>query len=155
MKPSLKHAISFAAFFLPAIFSFGQHDLSKQWMIRFSGYQSKLSKEARATIDCVAAMMQEQPDINYVVTCYCLSCKNSRYNATRWERINNVMIYLVEKKRISPDRLSGRYGEEAGDCDTIDFFITHERDNALAPPPPNIRKKADQLSCAPDSSSNY
>ena len=65
MKPPLKYAISFVAFFFAVIVSFAQDDRGKQWAIKFTGYQTKLSKAARATTDSVAAKMKADSNINY------------------------------------------------------------------------------------------
>ena len=147
MRKSVYHKIllAFALFLFHGISS-GQDALNKEWAIKFTSYQTKLSKDVRATVDSIAAKMKANPNISYLLTSYCLSCKNSRYNQVRWDRVNNIITYLIKNKGISPDRLVGRSGIDGGNCDTIEFSVTDEHPNAVAPPPHlNLRKKADQL----------
>ena len=155
MKTALKDTISIFACFMIHIGLFAQGDLNRELAIKFSGYETKLTNKVTATLDSIAALMKAQPTIYYVITSYCLSCKNSRYNATRWDRTMKIMAYLVEKKGVSPDRLAGRTGMEGGDCDVIEFSVTNEIPDAIAPPHLNLRKKAEQLPCPPGASSNY
>jgi hypothetical protein len=55
-----------------------------------------------------------------------------------------VITYLVEKEGISADRFIFNYGQEGGDCDTVDLRGAGEGEEGpttVAPPHPNLRKK--------------
>ena len=61
-----------------------------------------------------------------------------------WDHVNKVITYLVEKEGISADRFIFKYGQEGGDCDTVDLRGAAEGEegpNTVAPPHPNLRKK--------------
>jgi hypothetical protein len=55
-----------------------------------------------------------------------------------------VITHLVEKEGLSADRFIFNYGQEGGDCDTVDLRGAAEGEegpNTVAPPHPNLRKK--------------
>ena len=55
-----------------------------------------------------------------------------------------ITSYLVEKEGVSRDRIIFKYGEEGGDCDTVDIRAANDGEeglNAVPAPHPNLRKK--------------
>ena len=58
--------------------------------------------------------------------------------------MNKVITYLVEEQGISADRFIFKYGEEGGDCNTVDLrgaSADEDGPTQVAPPHPNLRKK--------------
>jgi len=54
-----------------------------------------------------------------------------------------VINYLVEKEGLSADRFIFQYGQEGGDCDTVDLRAAAEGEegpNTVPAPHPNLRK---------------
>jgi hypothetical protein len=77
-----------------------------------------------------------------VVVGYCSS--NKKEQQLSWDHVNKVITYLIEKEGISADRFIFKYGEEGGDCDTVDLRGAAEGEegpNTVAPPHPNLRKR--------------
>jgi hypothetical protein len=60
-----------------------------------------------------------------------------------WDHVNAIITYLIEKEGISPDRLIFKYGEEGGDCNTVDLRAAGEGEdgpNTVPAPHPNLRR---------------
>jgi hypothetical protein len=54
-----------------------------------------------------------------------------------------VINYLVDKEGISIDRFIFNYGQQGGDCNTVDLRAAAEGEagpNRVEPPHPNLRK---------------
>jgi hypothetical protein len=94
---------------------------------------------AKSILDNVAKMIIDNPGCNVYV--------NNRAEPSKvgqqlcWDRINQVMNYLIEKKGIRPGRLI--FGMDNGDEDfnIITFTATTEEGPSSVPPPfPNISK---------------
>jgi hypothetical protein len=120
---------------------FGQDSTSKIYQIKFSGYKTKLSREAIVTLNHIADIMKSNPGFNFKVVGYSGN-ENERFNVANWDRVNNTITYLVEKKRIKADRLIFNYGDEGKDCNAIELQWTEEKPPPNSPPPhPNLRKK--------------
>jgi hypothetical protein len=135
--------------------SFGQDGIDKIYQIKFSGYKSRLSKEALATLNDVARFMKSKPDCDFKIT-GCSGTEVERLNVANWDRVNNTIIYLVEKKGIKAERFIFSYGE-GKDCNTIDLQVTTDEKPTTDPPPhPNLRKKVTTgLVCPSVPASNY
>jgi hypothetical protein len=76
-----------------------------------------------------------------VVIGYCASSKSEQQRS--WDRVNAVINYLVEKEGISGDRLIFQYGQEGGDCNTVDLRAAaagEEGPNNVPAPHPNLRR---------------
>ena len=102
----------------------------------------RLSDDAKAVLATVAARMRNNPECKVVVIGYCAS--NKKEQQLSWDHVNTVINYLVEKEGISADRFIFNYGEEGGDCNTVDLRAAAEGEegpNTVAPPHPNLRKK--------------
>ncbi|HLG38633.1 MAG TPA: hypothetical protein VI461_03155, partial [Chitinophagaceae bacterium] len=73
---------------------------------------------------------------------YCASDKKQQQLS--WDHVNKVITHLVEKEGISQDRFIFNYGQEGGDCNTVDLrgaAAGEEGPNTVAPPHPNLRRR--------------
>ena len=110
--------------------------------ISFKSASNALSKDAEAVLSTVASRMRNNPECKVVVVGYCSSSKKEQQLS--WDHVNKVITYLVEKEGISADRFIFNYGQEGGDCDTVDLRgagAGEDGPNTVAPPHPNLRKK--------------
>jgi outer membrane protein OmpA-like peptidoglycan-associated protein len=111
--------------------------------ITFSSNTSvSLSADARSMLTSVAGRLRNSPNCRIVVTGYCASSKSEQQRS--WDRVNVVINHLVEKEGISADRLIFNYGQEGGDCNTIDLraATNDEQGQGTVPAPhPNLRRK--------------
>jgi hypothetical protein len=123
---------------------FGQDSIGKVYSIKFSGYKSNLSKEAKAILNEVAKKMKDQPGCRFALTSYCVT-ENRRMNQANWDRPNNIINYLVTKHGIDSDRFIFNYGSDDSDCNRVDLKFTEQRLSTDAPPHPNLRKKIDHF----------
>lgn len=108
--------------------------------VSFAGKTVKLSNDAKAVLATAAAKMRNNPDCKVAVIGYCSSDK--REQQLSWDRVNAVINYLVDSEGISADRFIFKYGEEGGDCSTVDLRdgTGMEGPNTLPAPHPNLRK---------------
>jgi outer membrane protein OmpA-like peptidoglycan-associated protein len=109
--------------------------------ISFKAGSPKLSEDAQAVLASVASNMRNNPECKVVVIGYCASDKKQQQLS--WDHVNAVITYLVEKQGISADRFIFNYGQEGGDCNTVDLRGAAEGEegpNTVAPPHPNLRK---------------
>jgi outer membrane protein OmpA-like peptidoglycan-associated protein len=100
-----------------------------------------LSKDAMSLLSSVGARMRNNPECKVVVIGYCNSTKQEQQLS--WDRVNAVINYLVEKEGISGDRFIFQYGQEGGDCNTVDLRGAAEGEegpNSVPAPHPNLRK---------------
>jgi outer membrane protein OmpA-like peptidoglycan-associated protein len=110
--------------------------------ISFKSNSNALSTDAQAVLSTVAARMRNYPECKVVVIGYCSSSK--REQQLSWDHVNKVINHLVEKEGISNDRFIFNFGQEGGDCDTVDLRgagAGEDGPNQVAPPHPNLRKK--------------
>ncbi|MEJ7914203.1 MAG: OmpA family protein, partial [Chitinophagaceae bacterium] len=110
--------------------------------VTFSGNTSvALSADTRSMLASVAARLRNNPDCRIVVTGYCASSKSEQQRS--WDRVNAVINYLVEREGISADRMFFNYGQEGGDCNTVDLRAAtgDEQGQTTVPAPhPNLRR---------------
>jgi outer membrane protein OmpA-like peptidoglycan-associated protein len=110
--------------------------------VTFKSGSNNLTDDAKAVLASVASRMRNNPDCKVVVVGYCASDKKQQQLS--WDHVNKVISYLVEKEGISADRFVFNYGQEGGDCNTVDLHGAAEGEdgpNTVAPPHPNLRKK--------------
>jgi outer membrane protein OmpA-like peptidoglycan-associated protein len=110
--------------------------------VSFKKGSNNLSKDNEAVLATVASRLRNNPECKVVVVGYCSSSKKEQQLS--WDHVNKVITYLIEKEGISADRFIFKYGEEGGDCDTVDIRGAGEGEegpNTVAPPHPNLRKK--------------
>lgn len=110
--------------------------------ISFKTGSNTLSNDAKAVLATVGATIRNNPGCNVVVVGYCSS--NKKEQQLSWDHVNAVINYLVTKESISPDRLIFNYGQEGGDCNTVDMRAAGEGEVGGAkvePPHPNLMKK--------------
>lgn len=110
--------------------------------VSFKAGSNKLSDDAKAVLSTVAAKLRNTPGCNVVVIGYCSS--NKKEQQLSWDHVNAVINYMVEKEGLSADRFIFNYGQEGGDCNTVDLRAAAEGENGPAtvePPHPNLRKK--------------
>src|SRR5215813_4565479 len=104
---------------------FAQDSTNKVYQIKFSGYESVLSKEAKAILNEISAVMKNRPGRNFKIIS-CQGTENEKFNMANWNRVNKTVTYLVEKKGISGNRLVFTYGEKI-DCNTLYLQGTDEK----------------------------
>jgi outer membrane protein OmpA-like peptidoglycan-associated protein len=107
----------------------------------FAKNSNKLSDDAKAVLATVAAKLRNNPGCKVVVVGYCSS--NKKEQQLSWDHVNAVINYMVDKEGISADRFIFNYGQEGGDCNTVDLLAAAEGEdgpNNVAPPHPNLRK---------------
>jgi outer membrane protein OmpA-like peptidoglycan-associated protein len=110
--------------------------------ISFKAGSNALTDDAKAVLTSVAARLRNSPECKVVVIGYCSSSKKEQQLS--WDHVNKVIAYLVEQEGLSADRFIFNYGQEGGDCDTVDLRAASEGEegpNTVAPPHPNLRKK--------------
>lgn len=87
--------------------------------IAFTGNTSKLNESQKVWLAGVAATLRNNPNCNISIIGYCKESKAKQNIGTN--RVDNVIKYLVESEGISRDRLMPMYGQEGGDCNTVDM----------------------------------
>lgn len=110
--------------------------------ISFRSGSNNLSADAQAVLATVGSRMRNSPECKVVVVGYCSSSKKEQQLS--WDHVNKVINHLVEKEGISLERFIFSYGQEGGDCDTVDLRAAGEGEdgpNTVAPPHPNLRKR--------------
>jgi OmpA-OmpF porin, OOP family len=109
--------------------------------VTFTGKSVTLSKDNQSLLASVGARMRNNPECKVVVVGYCNSTKQEQQLS--WDRVNAVINYLVEKEGISADRFIFQYGQDGGDCNTVDLrgaASGEEGPNTVPAPHPNLRK---------------
>lgn len=109
--------------------------------ITFTGKSVTVSKDAQSLLASIASRMRNNPECKVVIVGYCNSTKQEQQLS--WDRVNAVENYLVEKEGISNDRFIFQYGQEGGDCNTVDLrgaATGEEGPNTVPAPHPNLRK---------------
>jgi len=109
--------------------------------VTFSGNTITLSNDAKGLLASVAARLRQNPECRVAVTGYCASSKAVQQRS--WERVNAVINYLVESEGISQDRFYFYFGQEGGDCNTVDLraAAADEQGQSTVPAPhPGLRR---------------
>ena len=109
--------------------------------VTFTGSSATLNNDARSLLTSVAARLRNNPECKIVVTSYCASSKAEQQRS--WERVNAVINHMVEREGISADRFFFNYGQEGGDCNTVDLraAAADEQGQTTVPAPhPNLRR---------------
>jgi outer membrane protein OmpA-like peptidoglycan-associated protein len=109
--------------------------------VTFTGSAVTVSNDARGLLTTVAARLRNNPECRIVVIGYCASSKQEQQRS--WDRVNAVINYLVETEGITQDRFIFQYGQEGGDCNTVDLRAAtqNEEGQATVPAPhPNLRR---------------
>jgi outer membrane protein OmpA-like peptidoglycan-associated protein len=110
--------------------------------VTFTGRGFTLSNDAKGLLASVAARLRNSPECKVVVTGYCASSKAEQQRS--WDRVNAIINYLVEKEGISSDRFFWQYGQQGGDCNTVDIRAATDADMSLPTtvpaPHPNLRR---------------
>jgi outer membrane protein OmpA-like peptidoglycan-associated protein len=110
--------------------------------IVFKGRSVTLNKDGKALASTVAEKMRNNPGCKVAVIGYGESSKSAQQLS--WDRVNEVIKYLVEKEGVNSDRFIFRYGQAGGDENTIDIKdgTGEEGPNTVPAPHPNLRKAA-------------
>ena len=106
--------------------------------IVFKGRSVTLSKDGKALASTIAEKMRNNPGCKVAVIGYGESSKTAQQLS--WDRVNEVIKYLVEKEGINSDRFIFRYGQTGGDENTIDIKdgTGEEGPNTVPAPHPNL-----------------
>jgi hypothetical protein len=109
--------------------------------IVFKGRSVILSKDGKALASTIAEKMRNNPGCKVAVIGYGESSKSAQQLS--WDRVNEVIKYLIEKEGINSDRFIFRYGQTGGDENTIDIKdgTGEEGPNTVPAPHPNLRKR--------------
>jgi outer membrane protein OmpA-like peptidoglycan-associated protein len=109
--------------------------------IVFKGRSVTLSKDGMALASTIAEKMRNNPGCKVAVIGYGETSKTAQQLS--WDRVNEVIKYLVEKEGINSDRFIFRYGQTGGDENTIDVKdgTGEEGPNTVPAPHPNLRKR--------------
>ncbi len=109
--------------------------------IVFKGRTVTLSKDGKALASTIAEKMRNNPGCKVAVIGYGESSKTAQQLS--WDRVNEVIKYLVEKEGVNSDRFIFRYGQTGGDENTIDIKdgTGEEGPNTVPAPHPNLRKR--------------
>jgi OOP family OmpA-OmpF porin len=109
--------------------------------ITFRAKTVTLSNDAKAMLASVAQKMKDNSECRVAVTGYCASSKSDQQLS--WDRVNAIINHLVEKEGVSADRFVFKYGQEGGDCNTVDLSDgTQEEGPTTVPAPhPNLRRR--------------
>jgi outer membrane protein OmpA-like peptidoglycan-associated protein len=109
--------------------------------IVFKGRSVTLSKDGKALASTIAEKMRNNPACKVAVIGYGESSKSAQQLS--WDRVNEVIKYLVEKEGINSDRFIFRYGQTGGAENTIDVKdgTGEEGPNTVPAPHPNLRKR--------------
>ena len=109
--------------------------------VAFKAGNNNLDNDAKAALATVAARLRNNAGCKVVVIGYCAS--NKKEQQLSWDHVNAVINYMVEKEGISLDRFIFNYGQDGGDCNTVDLRAAAEGEdgpNTVEPPHPNLRK---------------
>jgi outer membrane protein OmpA-like peptidoglycan-associated protein len=109
--------------------------------VAFKPASNKLSDDAKALLATAAAKLRNSPGCKVVVIGYCSS--NKKEQQLSWDHVNAVINYMVDNEGISADRFIFNYGQEGGDCNTVDMRVAADGEdgpNRVEPPHPNLRK---------------
>jgi hypothetical protein len=100
-----------------------------------------LSTDAQALLATVATKMRDNSECKVAVIGYCATNKSDQQLS--WDRVNAIINYLVDKEGISADRFVFKYGQEGGDCNTVDLQdgTSDEGPTTVPAPHPNLRRK--------------
>jgi len=109
--------------------------------VTFRGRTVSLNNETRSLLASAASKIRENSECKIAVVGYCASNKSEQQLS--WDRVNAVINYLVEREGISSDRLIFKYGQEGGDCNTVDLRdgTQEEGPNTVPAPHPNLRRR--------------
>ncbi len=110
--------------------------------VSFRAGSNNLSDDAKAVLATVASKLRNSPECKIVVVGYCSSSKKEQQLS--WDHVNKVITHLVEREGISQDRFIFNYGQEGGDCNTVDLRAAGNNEdgpNTVDPPHPNLRKR--------------
>jgi outer membrane protein OmpA-like peptidoglycan-associated protein len=109
--------------------------------VAFRSGSNKLNDDSKAVLATVAAKMRNNPGCKVVVVGYCSS--NKKEQQLSWDHVNAIINHMVDKEGLSIDRFIFNYGQEGGDCNTVDIRAAaagEEGPNTVEPPHPNLRK---------------
>ncbi|RYY98824.1 MAG: hypothetical protein EOO11_06865 [Chitinophagaceae bacterium] len=109
--------------------------------ISFSGNNATLTSTAKSMLASVAARIKNNPGCKVVVVGYCQSTKAEQQRS--WDRVNAVINYMVEKEGVGADRFIFQYGQQGGDCNTVDLRAAAENEEGptnVPAPHPNLRR---------------
>ena len=110
--------------------------------VAFKAGSNKLSTDATAVLAAAASRIRNNPGCKVVVVGYCAADKKEQQLS--WDHVNAVIAYFVEKEGISQDRFIFTYGQQGGDCNTVDLRAAADGENGpnrVDPPHPNLSKK--------------
>jgi hypothetical protein len=106
--------------------------------IQFKPNTVHVTKEIEITLNAIAQKIKSSPSCNIKVIGFAFANKSSQQ--TSWDRVNNVIRYLVEKQGIAESRFIFEYGQQ-GDSNTINLQATTENGPNVVPAPhPQLRR---------------
>lgn len=108
--------------------------------LTFSGRSVSLSNDSKALLAGVAQRMRDNAACRVAVIGYCAT--NKTQQQLSWDRVNAVINYLIDNEGIGSDRFIFKYGQEGGDCNTVDLRdgTSEEGPTTVPAPHPNLRR---------------
>lgn len=110
--------------------------------VAFKAGSNTLSSDATAVLAAAASKIRNNPGCKVTVVGYCSADKKEQQLS--WDHVNAVINYFVDKEGISQDRFIFTYGQQGGDCNTVDLRASTDGENGpnrVDPPHPNLHKK--------------
>ena len=144
-------ALGFIVLALIPLFSFAQSspcNLGALPSLAFRDKSSCISNDQKAMLTAVAERMKQNVNCRVVVIGYCSNSKASQQNG--WNRVNNVINFLADCRGIRRDRFIFSYGQEGGDCSTVELRQADPNEDgpSMVPAPyPNLKKLENCVLC--------
>ena len=110
--------------------------------ILFKKNSAAISRDAELALTFLAGSVRNSPTCRIVVTGYGEPSKSGQQLS--WDRVNNIIRFLVERQAISESRFIFRHGQTGGDANTVDIRIATKDEsgpNTVPAPHPNLSRK--------------
>ncbi|MCX6317362.1 MAG: hypothetical protein NTW29_08725 [Bacteroidetes bacterium] len=102
----------------------------------------RLNNKAKQTLDAIATRLRLYPDCKIAVWAGCSTLESQML--PDWRRVENVILYLTEKHKLSKDRFVYFYISEYEDCNIVGLRALLPDDlipNDMPPPHPNLKRQ--------------
>jgi len=110
--------------------------------ILFKKNSVAISRDAELALTFLAGSVRNSPTCKIVVTGYGEPSKSGQQLS--WDRVNNIIRFMVERQAISESRFIFRHGQTGGDANTVDIRIAtmdESGPNTVPAPHPNLSRK--------------
>jgi len=100
-----------------------------------------VSRDAELALTFLAGSLRNSPSCKIVVTGYGEPSKSGQQLS--WDRVNQIIRFLVERQAINENRFIFRHGQPGGDVNTVDIRVATKDEagpNTVPAPHPNLRR---------------